>query len=49
VALFGQLEQPTYQPSDLTRLSLALAPMMFGALLLFAFLVWPVLGLPLWR
>jgi solute carrier family 13 (sodium-dependent dicarboxylate transporter), member 2/3/5 len=49
VALFAQLEQPTYKPQDLTRLSLALAPMMFGALLLFAFVIWPMLGLTLWR
>jgi di/tricarboxylate transporter len=40
VALFAQTERPTYTSGDLMRLSMALLPMMFALLVLFALVVW---------
>ena len=49
VALFAQVEQSeTYAPSDLLRLSVLLAPLSAGLVLLFSLVVWPLLGMP-WR
>jgi anion transporter len=47
VAMFGQAGGETYRPADLLRLSMALLPLHLLLLLLFAFGVWPHLGLPL--
>lgn len=47
VALFAGLETTTYDDRDLLRLSLWLVPGMTGLLMLFSFVVWPVLGLEL--
>lgn len=45
VAMFGLAgEGQGYGPADLLRLSLALLPMLFALLLLFALAVWPALG-----
>ena len=33
-------ERPTYTPGDLMRLSMALLPMMFALLMLFALIAW---------
>ncbi len=49
VALFRQVGAPTYSDADLRRLSLALLLPMFGALVLFALVVWPLQGLALAR
>jgi solute carrier family 13 (sodium-dependent dicarboxylate transporter), member 2/3/5 len=49
VALYANLERETYAPSDLLRLSLALAPMMAVALFAFATWVWPLQGVALQR
>jgi anion transporter len=40
VALFAMTERPTYTSGDLLRLSVALLPMMFALLMLFALAVW---------
>ena len=40
VALFAHAERPTYTPGDLMRLSMALLPMMFALLMLFALIAW---------
>ncbi|MEO1159163.1 MAG: SLC13 family permease [Pseudomonadota bacterium] len=47
VALFAGLDIATYDDRDLGRLSAWLLPGMTALLLLFAFVVWPVLGLEL--
>lgn len=47
VALFSDLEVPTYTAADLLRLSAALLPLHFVLLMVFAFGVWPLLGLPI--
>jgi anion transporter len=53
VALYAQADGPGSGPAmgqgDLLRLSLALAPMMVAALLLFAFVIWPLQGISPWR
>ena len=49
VAMFSQLQEPTYEPRDLLRLSSVLLPLHFGLLLAFTFFVWPLLGLTLER
>lgn len=49
VAMYGSLERPTYGTADLLRLALPLYPVMLGALLLFALVLWPMVGLPLSR
>lgn len=47
VAIFAQLDGLTYTPRDLLRLSSRLLPLHLGLLLVFAFFIWPALGLPL--
>lgn len=50
VTLFSDLDDDTvatYEPKDLLRLSALLAPAMVLLVLVFAFLVWPLMGLPL--
>ena len=50
VALFSDLPgTPTYTPRDLLRLSAVLAPSTAAIVLLFAVVVWPVLGVPVTR
>ncbi|GHH01874.1 SLC13 family permease [Streptomyces lanatus] len=50
VALFADLPgTPTYTPRDLLRLSVVLAPLTAGLVLLFAVAVWPVLGVSVTR
>lgn len=50
VAMFSQIESiETYKPSDLLKLSSTLLPIHFVLLIIFAFTVWPQLGLPLYR
>ncbi|MCJ2006760.1 SLC13 family permease [Methylobacterium sp. J-092] len=49
VALFGTLDEPTYDAGDLLRLSAVLAPVVTLLLLVFALWIWPVLGMPLAR
>lgn len=47
VALFAYVEEtPTYEPKDLLRLSLFLAPLSAGLVALFTFVLWPLLGQP---
>lgn len=48
VALFAATDGiPNYDPGDLLRLSAWLAPLSAAVVLVFSFLVWPLLGLPL--
>ena len=48
VTLFSDVEGiETYQPKDLLKLSAFLAPLMAGMVLLFAFVIWPLMGMPL--
>lgn len=48
VAMFAAVEdRETYTPRDLLRLSVFLAPLSAALVLLFATVVWPLLGLPL--
>ncbi|WP_283136414.1 SLC13 family permease [Rhizohabitans arisaemae] len=48
VAMFAAvLDVATYRKSDLLRLSLFLAPLTAGLVLVFALFIWPLLGLPL--
>ncbi|VEG29982.1 SLC13 family permease [Actinomyces howellii] len=48
VTLFSDVEDvETYTPRHLLRLSVVLGPVLVVLVLLFAFLVWPVMGLPL--
>lgn len=49
VTLFSDVDGdiPAYTPKDLLRLSLWLAPIMAGLVLAFAFVVWPLMRLPL--
>lgn len=47
VALFSDLDVPTYAARDLLRLSAVLLPLHFLLLMVFAFAVWPHLGLPI--
>lgn len=47
VALFSDLDVPTYSARDLLRLSAVLLPLHFVLLMVFAFGVWPLLGLPI--
>ncbi|MBT1096809.1 SLC13 family permease [Streptomyces sp. Tu102] len=50
VTLFSDLPgTPTYTPRDLLRLSAVLAPSTAAIVLLFAAVVWPVLGVPVTR
>jgi solute carrier family 13 (sodium-dependent dicarboxylate transporter), member 2/3/5 len=49
VALFGTAEGSTYGQADLLRLSLWLFPMMLVALMVFATVIWPMMGLGLTR
>ncbi|MEU6305621.1 SLC13 family permease [Streptomyces chartreusis] len=50
VTLFSDLPgTPTYTPRDLLRLSAVLAPSTAAVVLLFAVVVWPVLGVPVTR
>ncbi|MEU8756136.1 SLC13 family permease [Streptomyces chartreusis] len=50
VTLFSDLPgTPTYTPRDLLRLSAVLAPLTAAVVLLFAVVVWPVLGVPVTR
>lgn len=47
VALFAKVEDTeTYTARDLLRLSLLLAPLSAALVLLFSFVVWPLLGMP---
>lgn len=48
VALYAGLDVATYDDRDLVRLSAWLLPGMIGLLLLFSFVVWPLLGLDLY-
>lgn len=41
VALFGNLDQPTFRQADLFRLAVPLFPVMFALLMAFALFVWP--------
>jgi anion transporter len=45
VAMFAKIDRPTYEPRDLLRLSGVLMPVHLVLLVLFAFLIWPALGL----
>ena len=47
VAMFNQLDRPTYQPQDLLRLSSVLLPLHFVLLIIFALFIWPLMGLSL--
>ncbi|MEE2568683.1 SLC13 family permease [Pseudarthrobacter sp. J64] len=48
VAIFASTDgTANYEPADLLRLSAWLAPLSAAVVLLFSFVVWPVLGLPL--
>lgn len=48
VTLFSDVEGiETYQPKDLLRLSAFLAPLMVGMVLFFSFVIWPLMGMPL--
>lgn len=47
VALYSDLEKPTYAARDLIRLSLALLPVMFALLMGFSLWIWPLFGLSL--
>lgn len=48
VAIFAETDgQPNYEPADLLRLSKWLAPLSAALVILFSFVVWPLLGLPL--
>ncbi len=47
LGLYGQMERPTFTQADLFRLSAVLLPLHGVLLGLFAFLIWPVMGLPL--
>lgn len=48
VAIFAETDgQPNYEPGDLLRLSKWLAPLSAALVILFSFVVWPLLGLPL--
>lgn len=47
VALYADLDRPTYAAGDLMRLSLALLPVMFALLMLFSLWLWPFFGLAL--
>lgn len=46
MAMFSQLSVPTYTPGDLLRLSGTLLPLHFVLMMVFAFVVWPRMGLP---
>jgi di/tricarboxylate transporter len=47
VALYADLEKPTYSARDLMLLSLALLPVMFALLMGFSLWFWPLFGLAL--
>lgn len=48
VNLFSDIEGvETYKPADLLRLSAVLAPAMVALVLVFAFWIWPAMGMPL--
>ncbi|GAB2512025.1 Citrate carrier [Corynebacterium atrinae] len=48
LAIFrGEEGHPNYDTADLMRISALLAPMHLAVTALFAFLIWPILGLPL--
>ncbi|WP_016826639.1 SLC13 family permease [Streptomyces viridosporus] len=50
VTLFAEIPgTPTYTPRDLLRLSAVLAPLTAALVLLFAVVVWPLLGVPVTR
>jgi anion transporter len=44
VAMFNQLDTPTYEARDLLRLSSVLLPLHFVLLIVFAFTYWPAMG-----
>lgn len=46
VALFSDLpDTPTFTPADLRRFAIWFAPLMFGLLMIFVWIVWPAFGL----
>ena len=47
VALYADLEKPTYAARDLMLLALALLPVMFTLLMGFSLWIWPLFGLSL--
>lgn len=47
VVMFAALDRPTFDAADLARLALWLYPVMLGALVAFALVVWPMAGVPL--
>ncbi|WP_223285992.1 hypothetical protein [Kocuria atrinae] len=48
MTLFSDVEGiETYQPKDLLRLSAFLAPLMVAMVLVFSFVIWPLMGMPL--
>jgi solute carrier family 13 (sodium-dependent dicarboxylate transporter), member 2/3/5 len=47
VALYAALKQPTYAAKDLMLLSVTLLPIHLVLLVVFSFVVWPLLGIPL--
>lgn len=47
VTMFGQLDQETFSPGDLLRLSSVLIPLHVIIFAAFALIVWPLMGLPL--
>lgn len=49
LGLYGQMERPTFTQSDLLRLSSVLLPLHAVILSVFAFLIWPAMGLSLER
>lgn len=49
VILFGKIDGTTYQQSHLLRLGLVLAPLQVALVMLFALVIWPMLGLNLGR
>lgn len=50
MALYAKVDdEPTYSARDLLRLSAWLAPISVGLVLFFAFVVWPLLGMPLFK
>lgn len=49
IAIFHQTEtQSMFNSEDLLKLSFYLAPIMFVLLLIFTFLIWPLMGMPIW-
>ncbi|WP_298145073.1 SLC13 family permease [uncultured Acinetobacter sp.] len=49
IAIFHQTEtQSMFNSQDLLKLSFYLAPIMFVLLFIFTFLIWPLMGMPIW-